>query len=299
MVHTLEQAGIVITEGLTQPSRPGKQPRPVWEVAGDVFGYESQLYAIGGKKWRGKFSFWEDPTEAIVAMVANTERESFADRQAGAQERAGARAERLSERAGKHEETAEAASREAWRIVEMIPNGQPILVGHHSEGRHRRDISRIDKKIQKACEEREYAGELRRRAELNEEKAAGEHLTPSYIQNRIDEAEARIRQIERAIEGGNRWDQGTRESRAADYAAELAERQERAAYWREQLAQIGGVKYGRHNVKKGDRVNVRGWWAIVVRANEKTCSVEYEAENLRGFGGPAKWTDIADHEPAE
>ena len=39
--------------------------------------------------------------------------------------------------------------------LEMIPLGQPILVGHHSEKRHRRDLKRIDEHFAKAVVSRQ------------------------------------------------------------------------------------------------------------------------------------------------
>jgi len=60
------------------------------------------------------------------------------------------RAQRMSERAAaldakaeRYEASAEAAQAAADRISDAIPFGQPILVGHHSEGRHRRDLDRM------------------------------------------------------------------------------------------------------------------------------------------------------------
>ena len=42
--------------------------------------------------------------------------------------------------AGSAETQAETASRRAFSLVEGIPMGQPILVGHHSEKRHRKTL---------------------------------------------------------------------------------------------------------------------------------------------------------------
>ena len=75
-----------------------------------------------------------------------------------------ARRERLLERARKAEQRASAADRAASERASHIPMGQPILVGHHSERRHRRDLERIQRGHEKAYEEREKAEELRRRA---------------------------------------------------------------------------------------------------------------------------------------
>lgn len=52
---------------------------------------------------------------------------------------------------------ASAADRVASSLSSAIPFGQPILVGHHSEGRHRRQLERIDSAMGKACERRAMA----------------------------------------------------------------------------------------------------------------------------------------------
>lgn len=45
----------------------------------------------------------------------------------------------------------------AKQIGSFIPMGQPILIGHHSESRHRRDINRIDTNMRKSIEADEKA----------------------------------------------------------------------------------------------------------------------------------------------
>lgn len=80
-------------------------------------------------------------------------------------ERQEAKRKRLEERAARAEKDSESASAKAARIASFIPMGQPILVGHHSEKRHRRDLERIDDGVRRAFEAREEAVDLRRRAE--------------------------------------------------------------------------------------------------------------------------------------
>jgi hypothetical protein len=65
--------------------------------------------------------------------------------------------ERRQEWAAKAEQRAEARFSSAHRLVEGIPFGQPILVGHHSEGRHRRTIDRMASHMTKGCEETSLA----------------------------------------------------------------------------------------------------------------------------------------------
>lgn len=65
---------------------------------------------------------------------------------------------------------AEAKANTAYQRADLreetsgIPLGQPILVGHHSEGRHRRAIERADNAMRKSVEESKRAGELRAKA---------------------------------------------------------------------------------------------------------------------------------------
>lgn len=67
-------------------------------------------------------------------------------------ERRTARLERLRELVTKREGESDRAYSASRSISENIPFGQPILVGHHSEGRHRRDLARIDSLMRKSIE---------------------------------------------------------------------------------------------------------------------------------------------------
>jgi len=74
------------------------------------------------------------------------------------------RYERLLAAAQKAETESEAARRESDRISSFIPLGQPILIGHHSEKRHRRDLETIRNKARKGYELAKKAEEYRSRA---------------------------------------------------------------------------------------------------------------------------------------
>ncbi len=59
------------------------------------------------------------------------------------------------------------------RSSDMLPdNGQPILVGHHSEGRHRRDLERSNNLMRASIQESNEAQELERRADASENSGA-------------------------------------------------------------------------------------------------------------------------------
>jgi len=79
-------------------------------------------------------------------------------------ERSKERAERHREYADNAAQKAEGCMNSAHQILDIIPPGQPILVGHHSEGRHRRDPARVDRYFQKASEEDKTAAYHKHRA---------------------------------------------------------------------------------------------------------------------------------------
>lgn len=81
------------------------------------------------------------------------------------EERVEAKRERYAERADKARREAASAERSARVIMDGIPMGQPILVGHHSEKRHRRDLERIDRGLRKSVEASEKAAYYDHKAE--------------------------------------------------------------------------------------------------------------------------------------
>jgi len=82
-----------------------------------------------------------------------------------------ARAERLRDWAEKRAASGRAGFQRAHNLVKDIPFGQPILVGHHSEGRHRRTLERSDSAMRRACADTDKAQGMASRAD-NIEHAA-------------------------------------------------------------------------------------------------------------------------------
>lgn len=81
-------------------------------------------------------------------------------------ERKAAKADRYREWADSRDSKAEQSFRKADEVASLIPMGQPILVGHHSEGRHRRDVGRIESGMRNGVEHS-------RKAESHRQKADG------------------------------------------------------------------------------------------------------------------------------
>ncbi len=76
-----------------------------------------------------------------------------------------AKRERYAARAEKKRGEAEAASAAHRGISDRIPMGQPILTGHHSEHRHRKDLARMDRQMSRAIDATTEAKRLERKAE--------------------------------------------------------------------------------------------------------------------------------------
>ncbi len=80
------------------------------------------------------------------------------------QERKETRIARFEQRADRAQAEGDAAYNAAHEIMRRIPPGQPILVGHHSERRHRRDLDKIDRNMRKSFEADEKAAYYTSRA---------------------------------------------------------------------------------------------------------------------------------------
>lgn len=74
-----------------------------------------------------------------------------------------------------------------------IPLGQPILVGHHSERRHRKHLERIENKVRKGFEAAEYADRLEQRADAAENRTAIDSDNPEALKL-IDEKIVRLQE---------------------------------------------------------------------------------------------------------
>ena len=88
------------------------------------------------------------------------------------EERKERKIERYGEQAEKARKEAEAQGKRARDIGSAIPFGQPILVGHHSEGRHRSDLKKIEAAHRKSAEALDRAEYYEGKAEAAEGNSA-------------------------------------------------------------------------------------------------------------------------------
>ena len=112
------------------------------------------------------------------------------------QERKEARIDRMEERAARAQAESSAASHAAHEIMRLIPPGQPILVGHHSERHHRRDLDKIDRNMRKSIEAGEKSAYYSSRAA----SAASNHAISSDDPNAVEKLEAKLAKLQAAQE---------------------------------------------------------------------------------------------------
>lgn len=216
------------------------------------------------------------------------------------------RADRLSERAERAGAASTSAYEAARQELDIIPPGQPILVGHHSERGHRAALARIDGRMRASIEEG-------RKAEHYEQSAA---VAGRYVERReslgttlrrIDKLEAEQRRVTRGmtacpvsgkrakpgregatiqcpvcyrdatvgddlvvVEHGRNIGQQSGEVQLQKLAGELT-------YWRDVVAKqeaSGRKVWGPDDFSKGDEVRDRwGKWRKVLRVNPKSLTV--------------------------
>ena len=146
---------------------------------------------------------WAPKQECFVAPMWTPERADIAAELAGEiddedrtlLDRAEDRADRFDDYSTSH---AERARRAVASISEHIPFGQPILVGHHSEARARKDAERIENNMRKAAKAFETAEYWTRRA-AGAVAAAKYKERPDVRGRRIKTIEADRRKVERTI----------------------------------------------------------------------------------------------------
>lgn len=101
---------------------------------------------------------WAPKQELFVAPMWTPDREDLllewcgeiGDEDTSLVERAEERADRFEDYSENRKQDAESAHEAVLAIADGIPFGQPILVGHHSEKRARKDAERIENRMRKA-----------------------------------------------------------------------------------------------------------------------------------------------------
>lgn len=297
-------------------------------ITGDTYPHRRALRTVGAH-WSPGHEGWIISAEAEPSVRAITDPAgltvtileegddalapaSYAERRAAKAERHGRRAERLEQRADARERKRGLEER-ALAANPMYSDysfyTEPIKAGHHSEGRHRRAKAAVSAKMDKVVTLWREEAELRGRASAAADAAKPDaERGAGFMQRRIDELAADLRKVERVLAGTDR-DQVVsaimdgREVQAPDPESSWGQKlvahrnflAEGLAYWQALLDGIGGVRYSKATVRKGDivvkRSGVRG---VVERVNEKTVSVLYQDIGLEGWRSKMPYAEIVE-----
>lgn len=112
--------------------------------------------------------------------------------QANYEERKQARIDRLNKKAEKASKASEQLYNESKKMADVIPCGQPILIGHHSERSDRNFRNRIHNKMKKSVEEAdksEYYEKRARAAESNQAISSDDPKAIEKLQLKIEQAQ--------------------------------------------------------------------------------------------------------------
>lgn len=275
-----------------------------------------------GMRWGRQIGAWYMPhsrardanmpkIEALAAalrtagfiVAVEIEEVSVADAEQARAQLAQSREASLHSRAQRHEQRAAGAHAAAHAVLGAIPPGQPILVGHHSERRHRRDLSRADRALQRAAASEQAASAAHTAARAAASTQAQRESLPS-IGRRLERLRAEAAALERSISGTP-----TYAPAAGDYLARLTSKAARVAdelaYWTQKrdevLAATGTREWCRDDFVIGDRIlTAKGLTATVRRVNAKTLTVRFDVMPS-SITNPVRYYDVADrltrHDP--
>lgn len=232
-------------------------------------GHRSPRYALDIKNLTAEleeagFDVEPDINDDLRQDIAEAEQEKL--------DRVEARADRLNASADKAAANSAAGRRAAEEIADQRPMGQPILRGHHSEARARRDQARVHAGFRKFVDEGKKAGRLVEKAEAAEQYEARRY-NPRRIMRRLETFQAERRSYQRALEG-----RGACPLSPSSAQAEIEVLDEKIAFWEKQLkaAEEAGFKiWSKTDFTKGDFVRYRGQWWEVLRANKKSLTIPH------------------------
>lgn len=211
---------------------------------------------------------------------------SFAEQVEREQQRAQDRAQRMEIRQEKAEQKSTEYYNNAKQIGSFIPMGQPILVGHHSEKRHRRDLDKIDNSMRKSCQEDDKAKYYENKVQNATYTAEGEKFkNVNYLLNRISDCNRDLRANTRSLEGKDLVNRATgekqvngceiSEQRREKLEIVRAEILEKLDFFTTKLKEIGGGELTAERIKEGQPsfVLIGKTWYPLKSINRDTVTV--------------------------
>ncbi|GAA2046579.1 hypothetical protein GCM10009839_58810 [Catenulispora yoronensis] len=215
----------------------------------------------------------------VETTIDNDAVRSFAEGEAERTERAEERADRFAERADNAAARSDARAKTGHGMLEAIPTGQPILVGHHSERRDRayrnRAFDNLEASFREADKAEYWTGRADAAASYRERR---ENIGTTL--RRVKQLEADERFWENTLKTGHNssgWTTDTPEQ-VEEINRRLAQVREKLEHWRAHIAaaeQTGVKIWSKADFQKGDFARIGGTWCEVMRVNAKTLTVPY------------------------
>lgn len=224
--------------------------------------------------------------ERVIKLLSLTdngttgEKLSFAEQVEVEQERAANRLDISEQRADKANDQAHSAYERAHTLGNMIPFGQPILVGHHSEKGHRAHIKKIDNAMRQSCDLTDKAKYYENKAENAEYTATGAKFNNAgYLVNRIKESQANVNVLQRRLEGKfyiYSTPKPINEEEKIFWSKRIEEETEKLNFYTGKLKELSATKtiYSKETLTGKTEVKIEGRWRIIVKCNPTTISVE-------------------------
>lgn len=213
----------------------------------------------------------------VTTEIDEDTRRTFAEAEADRVQQAEDRAERFAGYADNAGRSSDARHAAADRISARFEFGQPILVGHHSEKRARRDQERMHTNMRASIADAERRDHWQHRAG-SAENYEQHRKDPYRTLRRLEKLRAELRGHERLRGEPVEEDSDSPSDRRGRRIRDL---KEEIAYWEAIVAEAeaAGVKvWGPDDFAPGDYTLYERSWFQVARVNPKTLSIAW---NLR------------------
>lgn len=205
-----------------------------------------------------------------------------------------AREQKYTARSDRYQAFSDDARASADRLSRRFAGGQPILIGHHSQGGAERDHQRMTTQLNKAIDQREAARNAAGQAQTAA-ASVGARVNPVTVANRIERLTTHTTKLRKRL---TFQDPTGNDPKLLHQREDLAHCQNALEHWQHvrqlQLEDGTATNYGPETVTAGDVVKICGVWRLVARANMKSVSVH------TGYSWTDRipWHKVQDHCPA-
>lgn len=216
---------------------------------------------------------------------------SIAEQEAQRKERALGKSERYAKYAAAAAKRMAQAQARSQSIAERFFSGQPILIGHHSEKRARRDQERMHGAMIKAAGEDRKAQHWVRKA-TGAKAAAARREDPGVVVRRLERLAADLRDVERRIQGSPGFvdDRLQIIKPSPEYKARLdaeaANIKAQIEHWQNSLGTRGLRPFGPNDFRLGQAIG----GAVVRAVGPKSVTL------IRGSFKQNRWGNAVDQE---